>query len=61
MVVRLSDAMRKDIDGLSALLIPVPAPSGAANQIGFIALQDVASLDLAPGPNQVSRENGKRR
>ncbi|WP_095048084.1 CusA/CzcA family heavy metal efflux RND transporter [Pseudomonas sp. Irchel s3h9] len=60
MVVRLSDAMRKDIDGLSALLIPVPAVSGTANQIGFIALQDVASLDLVLGPNQVSRENGKR-
>ena len=60
MVVRLSDAMRKDIEGLSALLIPVPALSGAANQIGFIALKDVASLDLVLGPNQVSRENGKR-
>ena len=60
MVVRLSDAMRKDIAGLSALLIPVPAVNGAANQIGFIALQDVASLDLVLGPNQVSRENGKR-
>lgn len=60
MVVRLSDAMRKDIDGLAALLIPVPALSGAANQIGFIALKDVASLDLVLGPNQVSRENGKR-
>jgi cobalt-zinc-cadmium resistance protein CzcA len=61
MVVRLSDAMRKDIDGLSALLIPVPAPlNGAADQIGFIALKDVASLDLVLGPNQVSRENGKR-
>lgn len=61
MVVRLSDAMRKDIDGLSALLIPVPAPlNRAADQIGFIALKDVASLDLVLGPNQVSRENGKR-
>ena len=60
MVVRLSDAMRKDIDGLSALLIPVPAVNGSASQIAFIALQDVASLDLVLGPNQVSRENGKR-
>jgi cobalt-zinc-cadmium resistance protein CzcA len=61
MVVRLSDAMRKDIEGLSALLIPVPAPlNGAASQIAFIALKDVASLDLVLGPNQVSRENGKR-
>ncbi|WP_288097411.1 CusA/CzcA family heavy metal efflux RND transporter [Pseudomonas sp.] len=60
MVVRLSDAMRKDIEGLSALLIPVPAVNGVANQIGFIALKEVASLDLVLGPNQVSRENGKR-
>ncbi|WP_166224010.1 CusA/CzcA family heavy metal efflux RND transporter [Pseudomonas atagonensis] len=60
MVVRLSDALRKDIDGLSALLIPVPAVNGLASQIGFIALKDVASLDLVLGPNQVSRENGKR-
>ncbi|MBC8999912.1 CusA/CzcA family heavy metal efflux RND transporter [Pseudomonas sp. N40(2020)] len=60
MVVRLSDAMRKDIEGLSALLIPVPAVNSSANQIGFIALQDVASLDLVLGPNQISRENGKR-
>ncbi len=52
MVVRLSDAMRKDIDGLSALLIPVPALSGAPNQIGFIALKDVASLDLVLGPTR---------
>ncbi|RON24917.1 cation transporter [Pseudomonas brassicacearum] len=60
MVVRLSDAMRKDIEGLSTLLIPVPAVNGTASQIGFIALQEVASLDLVLGPNQVSRENGKR-
>lgn len=61
MVVRLSDAMRKDIEGLSTLLIPVPAlVNGNAEQIGFIALSEVATLDLVLGPNQVSRENGKR-
>ena len=61
MVVRLSDAMRQDVDGLSKLLIPVPALlNGNANSIGFIALSEVASLDLQLGPNQVSRENGKR-
>ncbi|MBB2496471.1 CusA/CzcA family heavy metal efflux RND transporter [Aquipseudomonas ullengensis] len=61
MVVRLSDRLRTDIDGLSRLLIPVPAPSGgAAEQISFISLSEVASLDLVLGPNQVSRENGKR-
>ncbi|MBB6288852.1 MULTISPECIES: CusA/CzcA family heavy metal efflux RND transporter [unclassified Pseudomonas] len=61
MVVRLSDALRTDIDGLSRLLIPVPALAGnAAGQLGFIALSQVASLDLVLGPNQISRENGKR-
>lgn len=61
MFVRLSDALRTDIDGLSRLLIPVPALAGnAAGQLGFIALSQVASLDLVLGPNQVSRENGKR-
>ncbi len=61
MVVRLSDTLRTDIDGLSRLLIPVPALAGSASgQLGFIALSQVASLDLVLGPNQISRENGKR-
>ena len=61
MVVRLSDTLRTDIDGLSRLLIPVPAlASNASGQLGFIALSQVASLDLVMGPNQISRENGKR-
>ncbi|KRP53146.1 CusA/CzcA family heavy metal efflux RND transporter [Pseudomonas poae] len=61
MVVRLSDTLRTDIDGLSRLLIPVPALAGnPSGQLGFIALSQVASLDLVLGPNQVSRENGKR-
>ncbi|WP_455824658.1 CusA/CzcA family heavy metal efflux RND transporter [Pseudomonas graminis] len=61
MVVRLSDALRTDIDGLSRLLVPVPALAGnATGQLGFIALSQVASLDLVLGPNQVSREDGKR-
>ncbi|EIK58762.1 CusA/CzcA family heavy metal efflux RND transporter [Pseudomonas lactis] len=61
MVVRLSDTLRTDIDGLSRLLIPVPAlASSISGQLGFIALSQVASLDLVLGPNQISRENGKR-
>jgi len=61
MVVRLSDALRTDIEGLSRLLIPIPAlANNAAGQLGFIALSEVASLDLVLGPNQISRENSKR-
>ena len=58
-VVRLSEALRTDVAGLSGLLIPVPANS-SNQQIGFISLSQVASLDLVLGPNQISRENGKR-
>ncbi|SOS31698.1 Cation efflux system protein CzcA [Pseudomonas syringae group genomosp. 3] len=59
MVVRLSEQLRTDVNGLSSLLIPVPASAGN-QQISFIALSQVASLDLVLGPNQISRENGKR-
>ncbi|WP_449434687.1 CusA/CzcA family heavy metal efflux RND transporter [Pseudomonas putida] len=61
MVVRLPETLRTDVAGLSSLLIPVPAnPALGATQIGFIALSQVANLDLQLGPNQISRENGKR-
>ncbi|MEE5153757.1 CusA/CzcA family heavy metal efflux RND transporter [Pseudomonas alliivorans] len=61
MVVRLSEQLRTDVAGLSSLLIPVPASAGSSNQqISFISLSQVASLDLVLGPNQISRENGKR-
>ncbi|MBX8514042.1 CusA/CzcA family heavy metal efflux RND transporter [Pseudomonas cichorii] len=61
MVVRLSEKLRTDVNGLSNLLIPIPASPGSSNaQIGFIPLSQVASLDLVLGPNQISRENGKR-
>jgi cobalt-zinc-cadmium resistance protein CzcA len=61
MVVRLSDKLRTDVAGLSSLLIPIPATAGSSDQqIGFIPLSQVATLDLVLGPNQISRENGKR-
>ncbi|KPX17115.1 Cation efflux system protein [Pseudomonas amygdali pv. dendropanacis] len=60
LVVRLSEQLRTDVNGLSSLLIPVPASANSNQQISFIALSQVASLDLVLGPNQISRENGKR-
>ena len=61
MLVRMSDTLRTDIDGLSRLLIPVAAAAGSVNrQLGFIALSEVANVELVLGPAQVSRENGKR-
>ncbi|MBX9606830.1 MAG: CusA/CzcA family heavy metal efflux RND transporter, partial [Gammaproteobacteria bacterium] len=54
-VVRLDDSLRTDLDALRRL--PLALPDGQ----GFIRLGDVASIENAIGPNQVSRENGKRR
>ncbi len=59
LVIRLADEQRTDLQGLSRLLIPMPA-GNTGRPGGFVTLGEVARLDLAPGPNQVSRENGKR-
>jgi cobalt-zinc-cadmium resistance protein CzcA len=53
-VVRLPEAQRDDLRALERL--PIPLPGG-----GQVPLLEIASLDMAPGPNQVSREDGKRR
>ena len=54
LIVRLPESIRRDLDGLSEL--PVPLRNG-----GYVPLSEVATLDIAPAPNQISRENGKRR
>ena len=59
-VVRLPETLRTDIDAIRRLPINLPS-SGKYGRGGFIQLSEVADLHLAPGPNQVSRENGKRR
>ncbi|SFC17259.1 efflux RND transporter permease subunit [Massilia yuzhufengensis] len=58
-VVRLPEAARADIDALRRLPVPLPAAQGAARR--FVTLGEIADFDLAPGPNQLSREQGKRR
>jgi cobalt-zinc-cadmium resistance protein CzcA len=61
-VVRLPESLRNDLEGMKRLPIPLPREtSGAERRSNFIPLANVASVDLALGPNQVSRENGKRR
>jgi cobalt-zinc-cadmium resistance protein CzcA len=53
-IVRLPETLRSDPRALERL--PIPLPAG-----GVVPLAQVATLEVAPGPNQVSRENGKRR
>ena len=66
--VRLPELLRGNIEALRRLPIRLPAfnKDSIANipmtgSPSFVALGEVANLDLVQGPNQVSRENGKRR
>jgi cobalt-zinc-cadmium resistance protein CzcA len=64
LVVRLPENLRTDLATLHDLPIPLPhsnAPTSTPNpQLSHIPLREVATVELAPGPNQFSRENGKR-
>ena len=60
-VVRLPDALRSDPEALRRLPIALPRGNAGEARTSYIPLSEVASLDFAPGPNQISRENGKRR
>jgi cobalt-zinc-cadmium resistance protein CzcA len=59
-VVRLPESIRSDPEAMKRL--PIQLPASGANQMGsYIPLGEIASFELAPGPNQISREDGKRR
>jgi cobalt-zinc-cadmium resistance protein CzcA len=75
-VVRLGENVKNDILALSSIPIPIPAdiaphyhsmeyartelkPEGPT--MSFIPLSSVADITVTQGPNQISRENGKRR
>ncbi len=53
-VVRLPETLRGNVDAMGRL--PVPLPDG-----NTVPLAELADVELAQGPNQINRENGKRR
>ena len=75
LVVRLPDELRSDFDAIARLPLALPereddpdagarwskAAQAAPQGPSFIPLSAVATISLEPGPNQISRENGKRR
>ncbi len=54
-VVRLPETLRQNPDVLARL--PIQLPGGA----GSVPLSEVAVIERTTGPNQISREDGKRR
>jgi cobalt-zinc-cadmium resistance protein CzcA len=72
-VVRLPEILRADIDKLGSLPIPlrsrdrVPGENSEAllhsdePLRSFVPLSSMATINLVSGPNQIGRENGKRR
>lgn len=76
LVVRLSDRRRSDLEVIKSLPIPLPEGiepdlSGRflpgkigpypESRASFLPLSAVATIGVQEGPNQISRENGKRR
>lgn len=74
LMVRLPESIRGDITTLEDLPIPLPAEDDEAMQFAsldpvslasgappFVPLGSIATITVSEGPNQVSRENGKRR
>lgn len=73
-VVRLPEQLRGNIDAIRAIPIPLPPVEGGSTAVTraaltllpntqprYVPLSSVARVEAAPGPNQISRENGKRR
>jgi cobalt-zinc-cadmium resistance protein CzcA len=62
-VVRLPENLRKDVAAIERLPVPLSTSSehDGSHRHTFVPLAAVASVDERTGPNQISRENGKRR
>jgi heavy metal efflux system protein len=75
LVVRLPERLRTDIDVIRRLPVPLPEDSGRGDsqlrptvldesigvEAAYTPLSEVAQIGIVTGPNQISRENGKRR
>ncbi len=53
-LVRLPEPLRTDLRTFERLPVPINT------EPGFVPLNEIANVELAPAPNQVGRENGKR-
>ena len=60
-VVRFPEYLRTDVRAIERLPVPLPESRSGGNGLMFVPLSELARIEIAPGPNQISRENGKRK
>lgn len=58
-VIRLPEHLRTDIKTIKSL--PIPLKKASNKLPNYVPLKEVANIDIIYGPNQISRENAKRR
>ena len=72
LIVRLPDNIRKDVELLKKIPIPLPQKNSHTNlstavitspvdHFTYVPLGEVVNFEVLKGPNQISRENSKRR
>ncbi|MCP4618070.1 MAG: CusA/CzcA family heavy metal efflux RND transporter [Bradyrhizobium sp.] len=59
-IVRLPESVRADLEALSNLPVALPKAT-PTSPVQSVPLNRVAKFSFVEGPNQISRENGKRR
>jgi cobalt-zinc-cadmium resistance protein CzcA len=57
-MVRMPESLRAELEAIRKLPVPL---RGGGGEAAYVPLSELASLSLADGPNQISREDGKRR
>jgi cobalt-zinc-cadmium resistance protein CzcA len=60
-VVRLPESLRANVAEIGRLRVPLHPVAGGIDTHGFVPLSSVAKIEVVIGPNQISREDGKRR
>lgn len=59
-IVRLPEEIRAKVEEIGRTRIPLKEQTAGGGR-AYIPLSDIASVETVVGPNQISRENGKRR
>jgi cobalt-zinc-cadmium resistance protein CzcA len=57
--VRMPESQRSDIEALKR--IPIKISNSTDSKAAYVTLGEIANLEVVQGPNQIGRENGKRR